>query len=72
MWDSFIAWGQAYGLWATVGLLVFVYIFEYIDCSKAKKALEEERKTAGYYKKQNDLLLKNVRGDEDEPPPDDS
>lgn len=56
MYDDFVAWGQAYGLWATIALLCLICITQYMENARLKKALEESRKeTQSYCKIVNEV-----------------
>lgn len=57
MWDSFVAWGQSYGLWATIAVLIFIIIMDYADNARLKRALEQSREEKKYFEdRYNDLI----------------
>ena len=48
--DSFVAWGQAYGLYVTIAMLVVMYIFQSIENSRLKRNLGIMRNERTFYK----------------------
>ncbi len=48
--ESFVAWGQAYGLYVTIALLVGMYIIQSIENSRLKRNLGIMRNERTFYK----------------------
>lgn len=65
MWDSFVVWGQSYGLWATTLLLAFMCISSHIENARVKKALEDTREEKKFFE---DRYNEFLGGDGNEPP----
>lgn len=57
MLDRLIDWGQSYGLYTTIALLLWLYFSEYLKNNRLNKALETARKEKEQYASMYDALV---------------
>lgn len=67
MWDSFVLWGQAYGLWTTLAILIVYVIMQSFENRRIAKALENERRESKAYQDMYERLLQTttIKNDRD-------
>lgn len=63
MWDSFVAWGQAYGLYTTIILLFFIILMMRAENKKLRLDVEELRLENSKLKKLDVLGSSEVKTD---------